>query len=61
MVHVEFIYKGSVVDTTQADIPYDLNSLATVHDMIKKGEIKRPENYDRIRVIAELDRSLWRG
>lgn len=60
MIHLAFIYKGTVVKRQEFDIAYTKNTKQMVRDWIQYGDIKRPENWDRYE-ITEHPLPDWVG
>ena len=53
MIHLSFVYKGTVVQRNQYDLHYTKNTKQMLRDWIQFGEIKRPENWDRYEITEE--------
>ena len=62
MIVLEFIYKGSPVSVVPfPDLDFTDSGKELIKSMIKRGLVKRPENYDRYEFHAEQSNVLWRG
>lgn len=53
MIHLSFIYKGTVVQRHKFDLPYTKNNKTFVQDWIDYCEIRKPENWDRYEITEE--------
>ncbi len=56
MIHINYIYKGSVVNTESLYLPYTQRNCSNVRSKIANGQIKQPENQERYMLTEfELD------
>jgi hypothetical protein len=61
MIILEFIYKGSPVSVIPFhDLDYTDSGKELIKSMIKRGLVKRPENYDRYAFYPSEQGGIWR-
>ena len=53
MIHLAFIYKGTVVKRQSFDLRYTKNTKQMIRDWISYGEIQKPENWERYEITEE--------
>ena len=53
MIHLAFIYKGTVVKRQMFDINYTKATKQMIRDWISYGEIQKPENWERYEITEE--------
>ena len=53
MIHLSFIYKGTVIQRNHFDLHYTQNTKQMIRYWISDEAIKKPENWDRYEITEE--------